>query len=82
MAKLTAKTRAKIPTKSFAGPGRSYPIENPSHARAALSMVSRYGSPSVKAEVRAKVHAKYPGIGETRAAAGKAMSAKRAGLYK
>lgn len=36
MAKLTAKTRSKIPTKQFAGPGRSFPIENKSHARAAI----------------------------------------------
>jgi len=30
--KLTAKGRAKIPTREFAGPDRSYPIENRSHA--------------------------------------------------
>lgn len=32
MAKLTSKTRKKIPAKSFAGPGRSYPIEDRAHA--------------------------------------------------
>jgi hypothetical protein len=32
MAKLTAAARNKIPTKEFAGPGRSYPIEDRSHA--------------------------------------------------
>lgn len=35
MAELTAKTRNAIPTSQFAGPGRSYPIENASHAIAA-----------------------------------------------
>ena len=61
--KLTAATRNKIPTKEFAGPDRSYPIEDASHARNALSRVSQYGTPSLKARVRAKVRAKYPGIG-------------------
>lgn len=32
MAKLTAAGRKKIPTKEFAGPDRSYPVENKSHA--------------------------------------------------
>jgi|HubBroStandDraft_1064217.scaffolds.fasta_scaffold2027395_1 hypothetical protein len=65
MAKLTAAARKKIPAKDFAlGKGR-YPIENASHARNALSRVSANGSPAEKAEVRAKVHAKYPGIGSS-----------------
>ena len=32
MAKLTSKARNALPTKAFAGPGRSYPVENRSHA--------------------------------------------------
>lgn len=64
MAKLTTAGRNKIAGKNFAGPARSYPIENASHARNALSRVSANGSPAVKAEVRAKVHAKYPSIGK------------------
>ena len=64
MAPLTTKGRKQIATKNFAGPNRSYPISDASHARNALSRVSQFGSPSVKSEVRAKVHAKYPGIGE------------------
>ena len=64
MAKLTTKGRNAIASKNFALPGRRYPIENASHARNALSRVSQNGSPEEKAEVRAKVHAKYPGIGQ------------------
>ena len=64
MAKLTTETRNKLPTKSFAGPSRSYPINDPAHARNALSRVSQFGSSSLKAQVRAKVHAKYPSIGQ------------------
>lgn len=62
MAKLTAAARKKIPTKEFAGPDRSYPIADKSHARNALARVSQHGSPALKAKVRAKVHAKYPSI--------------------
>lgn len=62
MAKLTASGRDKIAPKNFAGPDKSYPIEDKSHARNALSRVSANGSPAVKAEVRAKVEQKYPTI--------------------
>jgi hypothetical protein len=65
MAKLTAAERKKIPGKEFAGPDRSYPIEDKSHARNALSRVSQHGSSALKAKVRAKVHKKYPGIGKS-----------------
>ena len=64
MAKLTTETRNKLPTKSFAGPDRSYPINDPSHARNALSRVSQHGSEELQARVRAAVHRKYPSIGK------------------
>lgn len=41
MAKLTTKARDKLPAKDFAGPDRSYPVENKSHARNALSRASQ-----------------------------------------
>lgn len=84
MAKLTAARRQAMPKKDFALPGKgegpkgagsgSYPIEDRAHARAALSRVSANGSPAEKAEVRAKVDAKYPQMatkdaGKTRMAA-------------
>lgn len=40
MAKLTAKQRNALPKKDFAGPGRSYPVENASHARNAKARAS------------------------------------------
>ena len=64
MAKLTTATRKKIPAGDFALAGRRYPIEDKSHARNALSRVSQNGTPAEKAEVREKVHRKYPGIGK------------------
>ena len=36
MTRLTADARKKIPTDEFAGPGRSFPIEDKSHAEAAI----------------------------------------------
>ena len=67
MAVLTAKTRKAIPTSQFAGPHRSYPIHDRSHAANALARVSQFGSPSVKAKVRAAVHRKYPSMGKKHA---------------
>lgn len=64
MAKLTTATRKKIPAKSFALPGRRYPIEDASHARNALARVSQHGSPAEKSRVRSAVHRRYPGIGK------------------
>jgi hypothetical protein len=64
MAQLTAAARKKIPTKSFALPGRRYPIEDKSHARNALSRVSGNGTPAEKKRVKAAVHKKYPGMGK------------------
>ena len=63
MAKLTAETRNALPGKSFALPGRRYPIEDKSHAQNALARVSQYGSPEEKSKVRGAVHSKYPGMG-------------------
>lgn len=62
MAKLTTKQRKALPKSDFAGPARSYPIPNASHARNALARVSQHGTPELKAKVRAQVHKKFPGI--------------------
>jgi hypothetical protein len=70
MAPLTTKSRNALPSSAFAGPGRSYPINDPSHARNALARVSQFGSPALKAQVRAKVHKKYPAIGKKAMGAG------------
>ena len=40
MAKLNTKTRSKIPSSEFAGPDRSYPVEDKAHARDAKSRAS------------------------------------------
>jgi hypothetical protein len=64
MARLTSQDRKDLPAKDFAGPDRSYPIPDASHARNALSRVSQYGYPELKERVRAAVHRKFPDIGK------------------
>lgn len=77
MAKLTAKKRNKLPSKSFALKGRRYPIEDKAHARNALARVAQHGTPQEQAEVRKKVRGKFPGI-----AVGGAKGSKRSGRRK
>lgn len=71
MAKLTAAKRNALPKKDFALPGGRYPIPDASHARNALARVSQHGSSEEKAKVRAKVHSKFPDIGEEHADGGR-----------
>jgi hypothetical protein len=54
MAKLTAKARKQIPASQFAGPGRSFPIEDKAHARAAIMLSGNAPDP---AAVRQKARA-------------------------
>jgi hypothetical protein len=61
MAKLTTEKRNSLPASTFAGPRRSFPIPNVSHARNALARASD-ASPSVKEMVRAEVHRRFPQI--------------------
>lgn len=56
MAKLTKQERARLPAKDFAGPGRSFPIENKAHARAAI-LRSGNAPPSERARIKSKAEA-------------------------
>lgn len=40
MAKLSARSRKALPSKAFAGPGRSYPVPDKAHARNAKARAS------------------------------------------
>lgn len=64
MAKLTTAARNNLQDKSFALPGRRYPIEDANHARNALARVSQHGSALEKEMVRRKVAERFPGIGK------------------
>lgn len=71
MAKLSKAARIKLPSDDFAIPSKgkgnsgSYPMPDRNHMKAALSMVSRWGSPEEQAEVRAKAKAKF-GVGQAK----------------
>jgi hypothetical protein len=66
MSKLTTGQRKAIPTSEFAGPNRSYPIPDRSHAANAKARASEmYNrgvlSAAVKARIDAKANAKLKG---------------------
>ncbi len=61
MAKLTAKARKAIPTSQFAGPDRSYPVPDKSHAanakaRATQQVEAGNLSPATAAKIKAKAN--------------------------
>ncbi len=62
MAKLTTAQRNALPDSDFAGPDRSYPINDKAHAANAKARASQFGSPAVKKAV-AKKAAKFLGKG-------------------
>lgn len=64
MATLTAKERNALPNSAFAGPHRSYPVQDENHAKNALARASQNATPELKAKITAKVHRKYPDMGK------------------
>jgi hypothetical protein len=62
MSKLTTAERNALPDSDFAGPNRSYPVEDAAHAKNAKSRVSQFGSPSLKKKVNAKANASLKGL--------------------
>lgn len=61
MARLNAQRRKALPASDFAGPARSFPVDTPGRARAALGRATQF-HPELKAKIRAKVARKFPGI--------------------
>jgi hypothetical protein len=57
MAKLTAKTRKKLPKSDFGLPGKkAYPMPDAKHAAVAKAYASRYASPEQQKEIDAKAN--------------------------
>ncbi len=66
MAKLTAAARKAIPTSKFAGPDRSYPVQDRAHAanakaRATQMVEAGKLSPATASKIRAKANAMLRG---------------------
>lgn len=62
MSRLTAEQRKKLPDSDFAGPNRSYPVEDRRHARAALALLKN-APPSARGKIKAKADAMLKGKG-------------------
>jgi DNA-binding TFAR19-related protein (PDSD5 family) len=61
MAKLTFKARKRLPTSQFAGPDRSYPVEDKGHAvaakgRATQAVKAGRMSESTASKIKAKAN--------------------------
>lgn len=71
MAKLNSASRKAMPKKSFAGPGRSFPVNDATHARLAISGATRSEragnisagqAASIKSKARAKLKMPTTGL--------------------
>jgi hypothetical protein len=62
MGTLTAKQRKALPLDDFAGPNRSYPIEDRAHAIDALARAHANASAKLRAQIDAAVYRKYPDL--------------------
>jgi hypothetical protein len=69
VARLTAKTRKALPTSKFAGPGRSYPVQDKGHAvaakgRATQAVKAGRMSPAQAQKIDAKANRVLKGRGK------------------
>lgn len=62
----TKKGRAAMPASDFGLPAqKKYRIDDAAHARDALGRAKQNATPAQQAQVRARVKARYPSIGQT-----------------
>lgn len=67
MARLTAAQRRRLPASAFVYPKtRSYPINDPEHARNALARAAMRKTKGSLKKVRAVVGRRYPSINQSR----------------
>lgn len=70
MARLSAAQRKRLPKSSFAGPGRSFPMNDKAHIRAAVRE-EKFASPSTRKKINARARAAGVAVG------GKKTTAKK-----
>ena len=59
MARLTAAARRALPDSAFAGPGRTFPVEDAGHAKAALGLrghAPKKARATIKRRAEAELH--------------------------
>lgn len=74
MAKLNAAARKELPAKDFAGPDRSYPVEDKNHARDALARASEMRN---RGELSPKAYGNIVAKAKAKLGKGKKAPAKR-----
>lgn len=62
MSKLSASERKALPKGDFAGPGRSFPMNDMNHIRAAVRE-EKFASPATKAKINARARAAGVDVG-------------------
>jgi len=62
-AKLSAEQRKKLGSKTFCGPGRSFPVNDCAHYTAALRLLSRYKGEGSKSRIRACIMRRGKSLG-------------------
>lgn len=67
MARMSSRTRKRLKSSQFAGPGRSFPVNDPKHARLAIGAatrslhagnITRATARRIQARARAKLHSR------------------------
>jgi hypothetical protein len=56
VARLTTAERNALPDSAFAGPNRTYPVEDAAHARNAKSRAAQFAGASLKKRVDARAN--------------------------
>ena len=62
MSRLDAKQRKSLPSGDFAGPGRSFPMEDKEHAEKAVQL-EKFASPATRAKINARARAMGVDVG-------------------
>lgn len=62
MARLSSKQRKNLPGSDFAGPGRSFPMNDLAHARKAVQL-EKYASPATRAKINSRARAMGVDVG-------------------
>lgn len=62
MARLNAKQRKALPASDFAGPGRSFPMEDKTHIEDAVRM-EKFASPATRAKINRRARAAGVNVG-------------------
>jgi len=62
MARLTSRQRKAMPSGDFAGPGRSFPMNDTAHIDAAVRE-EKFASPATRAKINARARAAGVNVG-------------------